>query len=479
MSKQQKQLVMKFSFSKIKLLVFVACFLAGCSKSFLDLPNPSGLPLVGTIKDQASLNTASNGVYIALKSSAYYNRTFSLIPELIGDNVFISRSNGGRFLAHDNFAVTITDGYVQGAWYAMYQVIANANLAIAGGESLPPTTAIDQLLGELYAVRALAHFDLVRLFAQPYNFTDDASHLGVPVITVQESSIMEPPRDTVRRVYEQIITDLNKALSLMNVNQKPGRMVPAAVNTLLAKVYLYMGDWEQAEYYASQAITGPFILLGTNNYVSSWNADFSSESLFELVNLATENAGVDGLGYLYDQSGYGEALATADLYNLYSTTDVRRSLIQVGVRNGTFENPAYFVRKYLGQTANIKVLRLSDAYLIRAEARAELGKTDAAKTTLAQQDLNTIVKRADASAADITLTGDDLIDRILIERRKEFAFEGHRLFDLTRRKKEVRHIRSGDDITTYTYPNNRFIMPIPFKEMNANDNMVQNPGWVQ
>ncbi len=470
---------MKISLSYIKLLVLASCFMAGCSKGFLDLKNPSGLPLEGTIQDQASLITASNGAYVPLKNSNYYNRTFSLIPDLMGDNVFISRSNGGRYLAHDNFAVTITDGYVQGAWYSMYQVIANANLAIAAGETLPTNSTIEQILGEMYAIRALAHFDLVRFFAQPYNYTPDASHLGVPVVTVQESTIMSPPRETVQKVYEQIILDLNKALSLMNVSQKPGRMVPAAVNTLLAKVYLYMENWEQAEHYATQAIASPFTLLTTSNYVSSWNTDFSSESLFELVNLATENAGVDGLGYLYDQSGYGEALATADLYNLYSPTDVRRSLIQVGVRNGTFENPAYFARKYLGQTYNVKVLRLSDAYLIRAEARAELGKTDAAKTTLAQQDLNTIVKRADPSAADITLTGDDLVERVLLERRKEFAFEGQRLFDLNRRRKNIIHIRSGDEITTYSYPNNRFIMPIPFKEMNANDNMIQNPGWVQ
>lgn len=452
-----------------------------CSKDFLDRSNPQSVSLFETINDYASLSAAANGAYVPFKSTNYYNRTFMLVPDLLGDNVFVSRSNGGRYLDQDNFAISSGDGYVSGAWSSMYQVIVNATLTIQGGATLELTPPVYQLLGEMYAIRALAHFDLVRFFAQPYNFTADASHPGVPVIQEVKAEIISPERATVKEVYNHIISDLQQAIALMNVPVKQGKFTPTAARALLAKVYLYMEDWENAEKYASEAIAGPYNLLTRNAYVNSWNSTFSAESLFEVVNLQTDNSGVNSLGYFYEQNGYGEGLATEDLYNIYEQNDIRRSLIQVGERihsNVVFESPAYFVRKYPRLTYdNIKVLRLSEVYLIRAEARAELGKTDPSKTSLAQADVNTIAKRADPGAADITVTGDALVERILLERRKELAFEGNRFFDLTRRKQDVRHIRS-QGIRVITYPNNRLIMPIPLREINYNKNMVQNPGWV-
>lgn len=471
---------MKFLNIYLIKIITLAALVSGCSKEFLDLNNPQALPLEGTIVDAKTLSAASTGAYIPFRDINYYNRTFTLLPDLMSDNVFISRSNSGRYLAMDNFTVTVTDGYVSGAWNAMFRVINNANLAIAGGEKLIPNTEINQYIGEMYAIRALAHFDAVRLFAQPYNFTNDASHLGIPVITAPSTQIIFPKRETVKTVYDQIINDFNKALSLLSVHNNPGKMTPAAVNALLSKVYLYKEDWEQAEVFATNAINSNHNLISTANYVASWTDKFTTESIFEIANTPTSNAASDGIGYFYEQAGYGDGLATGDLYNLYSSTDIRRNFIQVGVRRATFENPAYFIKKYPKGNSqrddNLKVIRLSEVYLIRAEARAELGKTNNAKTTLAQQDLNTIVKRADPAATDITLSGNDLIERILVERRKELAFEGHRLFDLNRRKKNVNNIRS-DETLEHTYPNNRFIMPIPFAEMNTNSNMVQNPGW--
>lgn len=463
--------------------VLLILTLTGCSKDFLELKNPQAVSLSETINDLASLTTAANGAYVPFKDVNYYNRTFTLLPDLLGDNVFISRSNGGRYLDQDNFVVGAGDGYISGAWSAMYRVIVNATLAIQGGAKLELTPAVYQLLGEMYAVRALAHFDLVRMFAQPYNYTSNASHPGVPIVTEVRPEIVSPPRATVAEVYGQIIQDLEKAIQLMNASLKPGKFTPSAANALLSKVYLYMENWQMAEKYATDAIAGPHSLLSRSAYAASWSADHSTESMFEVVNTPTDNPGVNSLGYLYEQAGYGEALATGDLYAQYDAGDIRRSLIQAGARtrnNTVFESPAYFVKKYPKGTSNnsdhIKVLRLSEVYLIRAEARAELGKTDPAKTSLAREDLNTIIKRADPSAADVTLSGDELVERILLERRKELAFEGNRFFDLTRRKKNIRHIRSLEE-RIITYPNDRLIMPIPLREINYNGNIAQNPGW--
>ena len=451
-----------------------------CSKDFVDLNNPQSLPLEGTIKDLSSLTNATNGVYSYFQEPDYYNRTFILFPDLMSDNAFISRRNVGFYLNYDNAALSSNDGNALGAWAAMYRVISNANLAIAGGEALAVNADqqanVNQVIGEMYAARALAHFDLVRLFAQPYTFTADAAHPGVPVVTTPQKEIAFPARNTVKEVYDQVIADFTKALTLLNVAKKGGYFTSDAAKALLSKVYLYKGDWTNAETYASQAIaSGNQALLTNEQYVGSWAEDFSSESIFEIENTPTDRPAVNGIGFFYEQTAYGDALATKDLYDTYAETDVRKQLIEEGVRENA-ENPAYIVHKYpkglTTQDDNIKVIRLSEVYLIRAEAFA----SQPGKETQALADLNTIIKRADPLAVPETATGQALIDRIILERRKELAFEGNRLFDLTRRKMDVQLIQS-DKTTVIPYGAGRLILPIPLAEKNANPDIQQNEGY--
>lgn len=465
----------------VQQILFTALFLviiSGCSDNFLDQSNPQSVNL-DHIKDLESLTNAANGTYSKFQQSNYYNRTFILTPELIGDNVFISRKNNGRYLNQDNFTITDTDGYVSGAWSLMYDVVVNANLALARGTDIEfgPNEQVeaDQVMGELYAARALAYFDLVRFFAQPYNYTENVSHDGVPLINEPHFEIISPPRASVAEVYIQIVGDLKRGEELMQPDMRDGHFTSVVAQALLAKVYLYMEDWENAELYASRVIDeGPYALLSNADYIGSWASKFTIESIFEISNTPNDNSGSNGIGYFTEQGGYGDALATEDLYNTYTSTDVRRQLIQPGSRVGG-EEDAYFIEKYPNGAGsrddNPKVLRLAEMYLIRAEARAELGKTSGA-----QDDLNKIIQRADPGAAAVTLTGDALVERIILERRKELAFEGNRLFDLNRKGMSVTLIQS-DQTRVFEYPNDRFIMPIPYAEINANENIEQNPGW--
>jgi len=451
-----------------------------CSKDFIDLDNPQSLPLEGTIKDLNSLTNASNGVYSYFQEVDYYNRTFILFPDLVSDNAFISRRNVGFYLNYDNAALSSNDNNALGAWAAMYRVISNANLAIAAGEALTVSAdqqaSVNQVIGEMYAARALAHFDLVRLFAQPYTFTAGASHPGVPIVTTPQKEIAFPARNTVKEVYDQVIADFTKALTLLNVAKKGGYFTPDAAKALLSKVYLYKEDWASAENLASQVIaSGNHNLLTNAQYVGSWGEDFSPESIFEIENAPTDRAAVNGIGFFYEQTAYGDALATKDLYDTYAATDVRKQLIEEGVRENA-EDPAYIVHKYpkglTTQDDNIKVIRLSEVYLIRAEALA----SQPGKEVQALADLNTIIKRADPMALAVTVTGQALIDRIILERRKELAFEGNRLFDLTRRKMDVPLIQS-DKTTVIPYGASRLILPIPLSEKNANPDIQQNEGY--
>ncbi|MEN7549620.1 RagB/SusD family nutrient uptake outer membrane protein [Rapidithrix thailandica] len=465
------------------LLATWLCLLASsCGDSFLEIEPQQSADVNNAIVDLPSMEAALNGTYSAMQSNSYYGRSFTLIPDLMADNAFISSQNAGRYLNFDAFVVQQNSGYVSGLWNQIYEVIANTNLMIQAGEKLTfededNQEDANQLIGEAYTIRALAYFDLLRLFGQPYNFTADAGHMGVPVITTSGGEIINPGRDSVKKGYEQVVSDFTKALSLLNKEKNNGKISINAAKGLLARVHLYMENWQSAADLATEVIeSGKFSLVSNEAFVESWATDFPAESIFEIVNTLVDNPSTNALSYFYHQKGYGDALATKELYQLYEAGDVRQKLIKVGEREDG-EETAYLVYKYprgSSREDNIRVIGLPEVYLIRAEASAELGNE-----AQAQEDVQTLIQRALPSAPDVTATGDALKELIQTERRKELAFEGHRLFDLNRRKMDVNIIRTNEVIVA-KYPNDRFILPIPLRELDANSNnegMVQNPGY--
>ena len=129
----------------------------------------------------------------------------------------------------------------------------------------------------------------------------------------------------------------------------------------------------------------------------------------------------------------------------------------------------------LNGTDNVSIIRLSEVYLNRAEARANLGN-DAG----AQADIDIIRQRANPGAAAVTATGAALKTEVYNERRAELAFEGHRIFDINRRKQSLARVldcTAGTGACNLSYPNNLFILPIPDGETNSNPDITQNPGY--
>ncbi len=240
--------------------------------------------------------------------------------------------------------------------------------------------------------------------------------------------------------------------------------------------YLYQEDWTSAENLATQVIeSGRFSLYESGeDWLASWGANIGSEDIFTVINTAVDNLGVNSIGGIYDQDGYGDILGTDDLYNIYTETDARREVMIPGDKDGAEENTFFPEGKYPnGETGQdyIKVMRLADIYLIRAEARAELGNEVGAR-----EDLDAVASRVDPSYTPSNASGQALIDAILLERRKEFAFEGDRLFDLTRRQLSWTKFRTTDS-EQVTWSDDQVYNPIPVAELDNNPNMVQNPGY--
>ncbi|MCB9270165.1 MAG: RagB/SusD family nutrient uptake outer membrane protein [Lewinellaceae bacterium] len=198
-----------------------------------------------------------------------------------------------------DYQATALDGIALGMWGIMYDVINRANVVI--NADVEVTSAVqdqkDEYVGEAYALRALAHFDLVRMFAQHYGFTADNSHPGVAVVTVFDQN-SKPVRNTVAEVYQQIVSDLQTAIPLLKVEPpSAGRISKEAAQALLARVALYMGNFQMADQMASAVIrSGNYSLVSTDQYVASWGQGLSSESIFEVIFRQDDDNGSDALG---------------------------------------------------------------------------------------------------------------------------------------------------------------------------------------
>ncbi|WP_162796188.1 RagB/SusD family nutrient uptake outer membrane protein [Pedobacter namyangjuensis] len=478
---------------KIVCASMIALSLSACSKDFLEINPEQQMAVDVVVIDLPTTKAAVMGTYTMLQSAAYYGRSIVVLPDLMADNMYISRKNSNRYTSYDLYTTNTNDGTASGSWNIMYRTIVNANIIIAKGEKLTVATSeqaeVNHLVGEAYALRALAHFDLLRLYALPYNATAGATHLGVPVLIKSGTSkedIINPKRNTVKEGYTQIVDDLKKAIALMPTTpvgfsaSNKGHISHYAAKALLARVYLYMEDYPNAELMANDVITANKFTLLTNANLVSGSTNFrtqnNAEAIFEVVYNSTSNLGTDRLAaFLFQGSSYGDGLATDDLYNAYTATDVRRGFMTKSSRSGG-ENPANLITKYNNITTfeeGVKVIRLSEVYLIRAEARAKQTGKDA----LAAADLDVIAKRADASKPTTTATGAALQTLILEENRKEFAFEGHRLFDLTRNKLAFTKHRTGGLTIAIPANSNKTVLPIPLAEMNANPNMQQNEAY--
>jgi hypothetical protein len=450
-----------------------------CKKEFLEREQPGAVPTGEAIRNADDMEAALNGTYAVLRDPTLYGRTIPLFGDLIADNVYISSDNSNRYLDFFQVNMTVNNLNAEDLWQSAYNVILNANNII--NSSVTASEDVDQFRGEAYALRALMHFELVKHFALPY--TVNPSALGVPIVTTFDP-FTRPTRNTVNEVYQQIENDLDSAINLMTYERSSGYFSRYAAVALLARMHQFKGEWAQALDAAEDVITNSgFELVSLGQLQGYWNANTARtdklETLFEVVNDLSGNAGNDALSYFYDQIGYGDALATESLYQLYTNNDVRKTLIlpESPIRDGRVVNK--YPNSQQPDKDEIKVIRMSEVYLIAAEAAYHIGNEPLARTYL-----NEVATERIVGFAGYNSSGAALLEDILLERRKELAFEGHRYWDLARYNRDVVRINMTDE-----YPagvplvieagNFRRLLPIPQAELDANPNLrgQQNPGY--
>src|SRR5882724_2519952 len=453
-------------------LVAGLIILGSCSKKFLTRNPSNGLPLNTAITSEGDLLVANTGMYSVLRNTDLFGRTLPVKGDLMADNSFVTTSNSNRYISVNNMSFTNADAYAGAICTQSYIGIKYAN-TIINNKLTATSVNISQYIGEAYAVRALLHFELVRNYCHPYTLSPNDP--GIPIVTTFDATVL-PGRGTVKDVYTQIIADLEKAYTLLTVYRGTAYFSKYAARALEARVYQNMGDWANASTTALDVINNSgWSMLAATAYVSPsgsistsaakstyspggyWSnpavqSSTKSETLFEVGSDLNSNNGFDQLGVIYLQvsGGYGDILGTDALYNLYSATDARKGLLvqaPVGYRGGqggnTNLNYKYPNPGGSGDHDDTKVLRLSDIILIAAEAYYNAGDF-----TNANKYLNMVAQQRDPTFTGWADTGAPVLDDILIERRKELAFEGSRLWDLVRLGRSWTKIKNQSPLTT-------------------------------
>ena len=451
------------AFNKIFLGMFLVGSIAftGCTTSDLDPTLEQDKDIDGSINTAQDMEGILKGAYNRMTSSVYYGRDFIINNEVRTDNTF-ANGNSGRFSTEAAFLYTADNN--PGIWTQAYSVIATANILIGTDlENIEGDQGYAKhVQGQAYAIRALAHFDLLKQYGEQTT----GGTLGIPYITEFKSSNTTPSRNTVEEVKAAIFSDLNTAFSLMGdayFDSSKEFMSRYTAKAIESRVAIYFGMWNEAKSAAEAVInSGLYQVIAGDQFVASYAGDGSQNSIFELAFSNTDNLGGNSLGFIYKGDTYGDIEVLPNVEDLYTDGDVRLGIL--GIELGKLRN----LGKYpdLNGWDNVMLCRYEEVILNYAEALFETGG-DAASA------LNMITSKRGIDNYT-TVTKEDILN----ERRRELIFEGFRYDDLMRTNSGVEKVDFEQNIAeTIPAGDYRLAMPIPIVELDANANMVQNRGY--
>ena len=502
------------SIYKVMGCAILAASLSSCVNDWLDVAPSDGVDAGAALNNSSDLDAARTGMYKALKGNSsfvdYYGQQFFVYGDVhAGDDYQynnIGGSNRASFYYDMNYQTASEFTTSTVAWQSPYIVIGRANRIIAAAESGSLSDAaeakatIDQYAAEAKVLRALAHFDLVRIYGKPYT-EDQGASLGVPLITAVLESSAKPARSTVKEVYDQVLKDLTEAINsnALATETTPGYVSVWGAKAILSRVYLNMGDYANALTTAEDVINNSGATLWTRDqYFKAWDASTPNESefLFRLnVASSTDNNDLNGIGNLQQREGYKEMVATKKFVDMLTAdpNDVRNDMFLPATATkevATYGTNKVYLNKLRGVGGNLRtvtivpIIRLSEIYLTAAECAFRTG--DKAK---AVEYLNDLVKNRTTTEASLATADNITLDRILVERRKELIGEGQRYFDALRNNETiVRYTSDADkgwhktlskEAQSFNRDFFKAIAAIPQAEINANPQIKQNEGYAE
>ena len=494
----------------------LAASLSSCVNDWLDVAPSDGTDADAALTSSSDLAAARTGMYAALKGNSnlvdYYGQQFFVYGDVHAGDDYQYNNIGGsnrasfyydmNYQTASEFSSSTSSSNV--AWKSPYIVIGRANRIIAAAEggalsdAAEAKATIDQYAAEAKVLRALAHFDLVRIYGKPYT-EDQGASLGVPLVTGVLESNAKPARSTVAEVYTQVVKDLTEAISsnALATETEPGYVSVWGAKAILSRVYLNMGDYANALSVAEDIIKNSGAALWTRDqYFKAWDASTPNESefLFRLnVAGSTDNNDLNGIGNLQQRDGYKEMVATKKFVDMLTSDpkDVRNDMFlpaTAAKEVATYGTNKVFLNKLRGQGGNLRnvtivpIIRLSEVYLTAAECAFRNNDK-----TKAVEYLNDLVKNRTTTEASLATVDNITLERILIERRKELIGEGQRYFDALRNNETITRYTSEADkgwhktlskeAQSFNRDYFKAIAAIPQAEINANPNIKQNTGY--
>lgn len=467
---------------KYKILItgLLAMGLFSACQDELNLKPEDASPLDVVFSNKNQALGALTGVY----STAQDINAFAGSPQLMGEWQSDNVQFEGSFPTFQDvyqYSVNAGNSSMAAAWRFHYKTIGMANFVIKYTQDVPDVDPDDPFtdeekadaIGQAKVMRALGHFSLSTYFAQPYNIQNGAS-LGVPIITEPFDVLPAATvgRSTLKEVYDFIEEDLLYAEeNIVNVDRT--RATVAAAQALLARLYLYKGDYPKAIEYANKVINTAGVALATD--YTFYNTT-GPEMIFIIDNTAadgqTGNEGFSGLLNGVNFGGRGDAPFSPNLIADFNTEPADLRFVQKRLGR-TFNNTMmFFTTKFPDGTTkadDVPLVRATEMYLTRAEANFKNGSAIGDSPL---NDINKLRVRANLTpAATLTLAS------ILTERRKELCFEGFRRMDLLRNGMALRRPGMLNEAESAAGAN-KTIFPIPTREVDLSDGkMVQNPGY--
>ena len=460
----------------MKKLIYTVFTVAGlalpfsCSEESLEPSMAQDKTVEGSITKAEDIEGILFGAYDRMTQIDYYGRDMIIYGEIRADNAF-ANGKSGRFINVSKMSMTTTDGYATGTWTAIYEVIASCNIII--GQDISQIEGdlaeINHYIGQAYAIRALAHFDLLKLYGQQH--VTGGGDAGIPYIEEYKGEDLTPSRNSVADVKSRIESDLATSITLMSEALNDPTHVYMSTwgaYALQSRVALYFGDWGKVVTAAEAVInSNVYQIIPEFEFISSWFTKSSANSIFELAFSPTDNNGFESLAQIYRLDPYGDIQVLDTLLSIFDSGDVRADGFMIGIDlEGLLRN----IGKYPSAdfSDNINLIRYEEVILNYAEALIGDGR---AADALIQMNLLTAARGAQPWTAATK-------DNILQERRRELCFEGFRHDDLARNGMDIPLVSPLEQTHEGpAYGSFNYAFPIPQVEMNANSNMAQNKDY--
>jgi starch-binding outer membrane protein, SusD/RagB family len=438
-----------------------------CEK-FLEISPEGEIPTEDALKTPRDVQLLLNSCYDVLRSAKFMGGKMRNLSDLMADDRD-GRALSGNWLSYYSHNTSIFNQDTRELWSEPYIMIYRCNVLLENMDLVADLSEEQKArtTAEAKFLRAVGHFELVRMFANPYGFTSGNTHDGIPLrIQASQDAI---PRATVGEIYAQVLGDLEDAKDVLPASNG-GYATSWAVKAYLARVHFQMNDFQNAFNYADEVINGGGFALDSN-VMARFTAGTNQENIFNLISTGSLNNSGAELASIYRSTNLSNPPAGRMSSELYLTAtadsnDLRGQNFYVLANPGQ-SNELALLTRFNEPWFNVPLLHLAEMLLIRAESAAELGNL-----AQAEADVNAIRNRA--GLADVTPGLDAASLKLIIrnERRLEMPGEGYRFHDLRR---QGVHDSPNLLINGSPWNCNGMMVQLPDEERSGNPNIKLNP----